>query len=68
MKDSPATKHPRINSDQMLNDYVVRFDDLKQRGFGMPPVERVSSDQLVNFIFWPANPFDIWIDDFRFEP
>jgi hypothetical protein len=48
--------------------WSIRFDDLKQRGFGVPPVERLSRDQLVNFIFWPANPFDFWIDDFRFEP
>jgi hypothetical protein len=48
--------------------WSIRFDDLRQRGFGMPPVPRVARDQLVNFIFWPPNPFDIWIDDLRFEP
>jgi hypothetical protein len=25
-------------------------------------------DQLVGFIIWPLQPFDIWIDDVRFEP
>lgn len=47
--------------------WSIRFDDLKQRGFGVPAIPQVPSDQLVNFIFWPANPFDFWIDDFRFE-
>ena len=42
--------------------------DLMQRGFGVPPVPRLARSRLVNFIFWPPNPFDIWIDDFRFEP
>jgi hypothetical protein len=48
--------------------WSIRFDDMKQRGFGLPQVPRLPSDELVNFIFWPTNPFDIWIDDFRFEP
>ena len=47
--------------------WSIRFDDLKQRGFGVPQIPQVPKDQLVNFIFWPPNPFDIWIDDFRFE-
>jgi hypothetical protein len=47
--------------------WSIRFDDLKQRGFGVPQIPQVPSDQLVNFIFWPPNPFDFWIDDFRFE-
>ena len=34
----------------------------------MPPVPLLPRDRLVNFIFWPKNPFDFWIDDFRFEP
>jgi hypothetical protein len=48
--------------------WSIRFDDLKQRGFGVPAVPKLSKDQIVNFIFWPPNPFDFWIDDFRFEP
>ena len=48
--------------------WSIRFDDLKQKGFGEPPVPVLPRDRLVNFIFWPKNPFDIWIDDFRFEP
>ena len=48
--------------------WSIRFDDLKQKGFGVPPVPLLPRDRLVNFIFWPKSPFDIWIDDFRFEP
>ena len=48
--------------------WSIRFDDLKQKGFGDPPIPLLPRDRLVNFIFWPTNPFDIWIDDFRFEP
>jgi Carbohydrate binding domain (family 11) len=45
----------------------IRFEDLKQMGVGTPPVLPVPKERIVNFIFWPANPFDFWIDDFRFE-
>ena len=48
--------------------WSIRFDDLKQDGFGVPAVPELPRDRLVNFIFWPMNPFDLWIDDFRFEP
>jgi hypothetical protein len=46
---------------------VVRFADLVQSGFGVPQVA-MRRDQLVGFIIWPLHPFDIWIDDVRFEP
>jgi hypothetical protein len=47
--------------------FEIRFADLKQTGFGMPQVP-LRLDQLVGFIVWPAYPFDVWIDDLRFEP
>jgi hypothetical protein len=46
----------------------IRFEDLKQTGFGVPLISPLPKDRIVNFIFWPKNPFDFWIDDFRFEP
>jgi hypothetical protein len=48
--------------------WSIRFADLKQEGWGVPQIPQLPKDQIVNFIFWPANPFDFWIDDFRFEP
>jgi mannose-6-phosphate isomerase-like protein (cupin superfamily) len=41
VEDSLAPKHPRITSDQMLNDYVVRFDDLKQRGIPLMFIDSI---------------------------
>jgi hypothetical protein len=47
--------------------YVVHFDEMKQLGIGMPQLA-MRKDQLVGFIIWPRQKFDIWIDDVRFEP
>jgi hypothetical protein len=47
--------------------FVVRFDDMAQSGSGVPQVA-MRRDQLVGFIIWPDQYFDIWIDDVRFEP
>jgi hypothetical protein len=47
--------------------YVVHFDDMKQDGRGVPQVP-MRRDQLVGFIIWPRQQFDIWIDDIRFKP
>jgi len=48
--------------------YEIRFDDLAQQGWGVPQVPTMRRDQLVGFIIWPKQQFDIWIDDLRFEP
>jgi hypothetical protein len=47
--------------------YEIRFDSLVQAGWGIPQVA-MRRDQLVGFILWPRQQFDIWIDDVRFEP
>jgi len=46
--------------------FVVSFDAVKQAGFGKPqtPLDR---SQLVGFMLAPTPPFDMWIDDVRFE-
>jgi hypothetical protein len=46
--------------------YEIRFDTLAQSGWGSPQVP-MRLDQLVGFIIWPRQQFDIWIDDLRFE-
>jgi hypothetical protein len=46
---------------------VVPFADLVQSGFGVPQAA-LRRDQLVGFIIWPRQQFDVWIDDVRFEP
>ncbi len=47
--------------------FVLPFSDMAQAGFGNPqlPMRR---DQLVGFIIYPKQQFDIWIDDVRLEP
>ena len=47
--------------------FVIRFDQMAQSGVGIPQVP-MRRDQLVGFIIWPQQQFDIWIDDVRFEP
>ena len=47
--------------------FVIRFDQMAQSGTGIPQVP-MRRDQLVGFIIWPQQQFDIWIDDVRFEP
>jgi hypothetical protein len=47
--------------------YSVRFANMAQAGFGAPLLP-MRKDQMVGFIIWPKQQFDIWIDDVRFEP
>ena len=47
--------------------FDIRFSDMKQGGWGVPQVE-MRRDQMVGFVIWPRQDFDIWIDDVRFEP
>lgn len=45
----------------------VKFDELKQAGFGVPQVA-LRRDLLVGFILWPRHPTNLWIDDLKFLP
>ena len=56
----------RIPLTRSWTRWSIRFEDLKQKGFGVPQVA-LRKDRVVNFIFWPKQ-IDLWIDDFRFEP
>jgi hypothetical protein len=47
--------------------YVIRFQDLAQSGQGSPLLP-MRKDQMVGFIIYPHQAFDLWIDDIRFEP
>ena len=47
--------------------FVIRFDEMVQSGVGIPQVP-MRRDQMVGFIIWPRQQFDIWIDDVRVEP
>jgi hypothetical protein len=46
---------------------AIRFTDLKQQGWGDPQIA-LNPLRLVGLIMWPDHPFDIWLDDVRFEP
>ena len=48
--------------------FSVQFSEMKQMGYGAPQVPTMRKDQMVGFIIWPTQQFDIWIDDVRFEP
>jgi hypothetical protein len=62
--DFYAAKVPLTHSWQR---FVIRFDQMAQNGTGFPQVP-MRRDQLVGFIIYPRQQFDIWIDDVRFEP
>ncbi len=62
--DFYAAKVPLSHSWQR---FVIRFNQMAQSGFGNPLVP-MRRDQLVGFIIYPRQQFDIWIDDLRFEP
>ena len=47
--------------------YVVPFASMEQGGWGIPQVS-MRKDQMVGFVIWPKQQFDIWIDDLRLEP
>ena len=61
--DFYATKVPLSHDWQ---PFVLPFDQMAQSGTGDPLVP-MRRDQLVGFIIWPRQQFDIWIDDVRFE-
>jgi len=65
---SPCTDHymTKVALTSDWQRFVVRFDRMVQSGSGSPllPMRR---DQLVGFIIYPHQQFDIWIDDVRFE-
>jgi len=56
----------KVRLSQNWQRFVIPFDQMKQRGTGAPQVA-MRRDQLVGFIIWPQQAFDIWIDDVRFE-
>src|SRR5687768_3503317 len=41
MHDSSPTAHPAINSEQMQRDYIVRFEDLKERGIPLMFIDSI---------------------------
>jgi hypothetical protein len=66
---SPCTDHymTTVAFTGSWRRYEVRFSDMHQAGTGQPQVN-MRTDQLVGFIIWPRQSFDLWIDDVRFEP
>ena len=55
-----------VSLDHTWQRYELRFDELAQDGSGAPIIA-LRLDQLVGFIFWPSDDFDLWLDDVRFE-
>jgi len=55
----------RVTLSTRWQQVVLRFEDLEQSGYGLPqtPLNRA---ELVGFIIWPDQPFDVWIDDVHF--
>lgn len=41
MSEAARTDHPRVTSEQMNRDYIVRFDDLKHRGIPLMFIDSV---------------------------
>lgn len=58
----------RVRLSHHWQRFVLRFSEMAQDGRGVPQVPFMRKDQMVGFILWPTQQFDIWIDDVRFEP
>ena len=56
----------RITLTSSWQRFVIRFADLSQMGMGAPFLFR--QEALAGVVIRPPGPFDIWIDDVRFEP
>lgn len=41
MSEAAGAEHPRVTSEQMYRDYIVRFDDLKHRGIPLMFIDSV---------------------------
>jgi len=65
---SPCNDHymTKVRLSGNWQRFFVRFDQMAQSGSGNPQVA-LRKDQLVGFIIYPRQQFDIWIDDVRFE-
>lgn len=50
MSDTVASEHPRITSEQMQRDYIVRFEQLKEQGIPLMFIDSVlPGHQRMNF-------------------
>jgi len=59
----------RIKLTRDFQHVVVRWEDLKQQGFGAPPRFDARSLDAVDFsVLAEETPFDYWIDDVSFIP
>jgi hypothetical protein len=65
----PCTDHymAKVTLTSRWERKVVPFSEMAQSGRGSPLLP-MRKDQMVGFIIWPTQSFDLWIDDVRFEP
>lgn len=48
--------------------YSVRWEDVRQRGIGKPPLDPHRLNSLAFFVRPEDTPYDVWIDSVRFIP
>lgn len=56
----------KIDLDATFRTYQVRWSDVRQRGFGKPPLDPRRLHSLAFLIRPEDTPYDVWLDDVRF--
>jgi len=56
----------KIDLDARFRTYEVRFEELRQRGFGKLPLDPRRLNSLAFLVRSEDTPYDVWIDDVRF--
>lgn len=58
----------KVDLDANFRPYEVRFDEVRQRGMGKPPLDAKRLNSLAFLIRAEDTPYDVWLDDVRFIP
>lgn len=58
----------KVDLDPHFRTYEVRFEEVRQRGIGKPPLDTKRLNSLAFLIRPEDTPYDVWLDDVRFIP
>ncbi|HET9933204.1 MAG TPA: hypothetical protein VFQ35_21015 [Polyangiaceae bacterium] len=56
----------KVDLDPQFKNYEVRFEEVRQRGIGKPPLDTKRLNSLAFLIRPEDTPYDVWLDDVRF--
>ncbi|HYO97753.1 MAG TPA: hypothetical protein VER33_24770 [Polyangiaceae bacterium] len=58
----------KVELTDQWRDVVVRWDDLRQRGIGKPPLDPSRLHGIAFLVRPEDTPYDVWLDQVRFVP